>query len=139
MKSYCLRAPTTTSEVGSTPDEILALADIAEPTPEAVETLGAGWIAEEALAIGLYAALTAKDLRHGLLVAVNHSGDSDSTGAITGNLLGVTHGVEALPGDLLGGLELRRLITILAEDFARESCGDVDDDDPEWLERYPGW
>ncbi|MFN8027118.1 MAG: ADP-ribosylglycohydrolase family protein [Acidimicrobiia bacterium] len=53
-----------------------------------IEALGAGWVAEEALAIGVYCALVATDLRAGLLLAVNHSGDSDSTGSIAGNLLG---------------------------------------------------
>ena len=57
-------------------------------TPEQVERLGEGWVAEEALAISLYCALTATDFRSGVLTAVNHGGDSDSTGAITGNLLG---------------------------------------------------
>jgi ADP-ribosylglycohydrolase len=38
-------------------------------------------VGEEALVIALCAALTARDLRDGLLVTVDHSGDSDSTGA----------------------------------------------------------
>jgi len=80
--------------------------------------LGAGWIAEEALAIGLYCALVAPDVRRGLLLAVNHSGDSDSTGSTAGNLLGVMHGVDALPEDLLEQLEARDLIQQVAEDPA---------------------
>lgn len=43
------------------------------------------------------AALTADDLRDGLLLAVNHSSDSDSTGSLCGNLLGTVHGAHALP------------------------------------------
>ncbi|GAA3058648.1 hypothetical protein GCM10020000_46790 [Streptomyces olivoverticillatus] len=58
------------------------------PTPERVQSLGEGWVAEEALAMGLYCALVAEDVRHGLLLAVNHGGDSDSTGSVCGNLLG---------------------------------------------------
>ena len=50
------------------------------------------------------------DVRHGLLLAVNHSGDADSTGAIAGNLLGAAHGVGAIPADLLDPLEFRDLI-----------------------------
>jgi ADP-ribosylglycohydrolase len=38
------------------------------------------------------AALTAADFGSGVLAAVNHGGDSDSTGAICGNLLGVSLG-----------------------------------------------
>jgi ADP-ribosylglycohydrolase len=69
------------------------------PTAELVESLGAGWVAEEALAIGVYCALVAEDVRTALLLAVNHSGDSDSTGSICGNLLGALHGETVLPGD----------------------------------------
>jgi len=45
-------------------------------------------VAEEALAIALFCALKAENFAHGVLLAVNHSGDSDSVGAITGNILG---------------------------------------------------
>ena len=79
----------------------------ADVDAERIETLGGGWVGEEALAIGLYCALVAPDVRTGLLLAVNHSGDSDSTGSIAGNLLGALHGVDALPHDLLGQLEGR--------------------------------
>lgn len=58
----------------------------------AVEQLGQGWVAEEALAIAVFCALVATDFRHGVCLAVNHDGDSDSAGAITGNLLGAMWG-----------------------------------------------
>jgi ADP-ribosylglycohydrolase len=67
------------------------------PIPETVEGLGGGWVAEEALAIAVFAALVAGDFSKGVLLAANHSGDSDSTGAMAGNLLGVMLGEEALP------------------------------------------
>ena len=55
---------------------------------ETVERIGGGWVGEEALAISIYCSLVAKDdFKKGVLLAVNHSGDSDSTGAITGNIL----------------------------------------------------
>lgn len=57
---------------------------------ETVETLGGGWVAEEALSIALYACLCAEDIETGLRIAVTHSGDSDSTGAIAGSLLGLS-------------------------------------------------
>jgi ADP-ribosyl-[dinitrogen reductase] hydrolase len=56
---------------------------------DALVELGGGWVGEEALAIGVYCALAAEDFGSALRVAVNHAGDSDSTGAITGNLLGI--------------------------------------------------
>jgi ADP-ribosylglycohydrolase len=99
-------------------DAAVALADSSsEPNAEAVETLGGGWIAEEALAIALYSALVARDFTHGVLLAVNHSGDSDSTGSMAGNLLGAIHGHEALPRDWLEQLELRDTIERVAREL----------------------
>jgi ADP-ribosylglycohydrolase len=86
-------------------------------TPETIERLGAGWVGEEALAISVYCALTATTFLDGVLAAVNHSGDSDSTGSITGNLLGVAHGTGAVPDDLLEDLEGADLITKVATDL----------------------
>ena len=109
------------------------LADEGSPSPEALETLGGGWVGEEALAIAVYCALAEPDVRAALLVAVNHSGDSDSTGALVGNLLGALHGVAALPTDLLEGVELRAEITAIADDLAGVF---VEGDDPD-AARYP--
>ncbi|HEV8631035.1 MAG TPA: ADP-ribosylglycohydrolase family protein [Thermoanaerobaculia bacterium] len=121
------------------------------PSPEAIESLGAGWVGEEALAIAVYCALVgerwgeqagedgaASAVRPALLLAVNHSGDSDSTGAITGNLLGARFGVEALPAGLLEELELRDVIERMADDLVREVLG-LAAGDAGWSERYPGW
>jgi ADP-ribosylglycohydrolase len=72
--------------------------------------LGGGWVGEEALAIAVACALQAQDMRHGMLLAVNHSGDSDSTGSICGQLLGARDGVEAIPAEWWARLELRQLI-----------------------------
>lgn len=94
-----------------------ALAVSGLPHEEAIAQLGQGWIAEEALAISVYCALVVRDFRHGVILAVNHDGDSDSTGAIVGNLLGAMHGVKAIPAGWLEPLELRDVITELAEDL----------------------
>jgi ADP-ribosylglycohydrolase len=104
----------------------LAASGAPEPGPEAIATLGAGWVAEEALAIAVYCALVARDFAHGVLLAVNHSGDSDSTGAITGNILGALLGYGALPARWLDGLELRDPMEALAGDFiAQFASGDA--------------
>ncbi|WP_248963996.1 ADP-ribosylglycohydrolase family protein [Sphaerisporangium perillae] len=102
----------------------VALAAKGNPSPEAVETLGGAWVAEEALSIAVYSALMHEhDFEQALLLAVNHSGDSDSTGAICGNLLGARHGDTALPLRWLSQLEGRDTITELADDFATEFTG----------------
>ncbi|WP_075881428.1 ADP-ribosylglycohydrolase family protein [Vreelandella massiliensis] len=91
------------------------LAGTATPYPEAIATLGEGWVAEEALAIAVYCALVAEDLRHGVVLAVNHDGDSDSTGAIAGNLLGAMQGETAITDRWLAELELREMIAGMGE------------------------
>ncbi len=106
---------------------------------------GPGWVAEEALAVALYCALVAPDMRSALRLAVTHTGDSDSTGAICGNLLGARDGERAIPADWLAELEMRDVIERIADDFAREMTdppmSEHDDGSPpeEWWERYPGW
>ena len=93
------------------------LAASGQPHEAAISQLGQGWIAEEALAISIYCALVARNFKHGVILAVNHDGDSDSTGSITGNLLGAMHGVRAIPAEWLEPLELCEVITSLAEDL----------------------
>jgi ADP-ribosylglycohydrolase len=75
----------------------IELAEFTNPTPEVVAHLGKGWVADEALAIAVYCALQARDLEHGLLLAVNHGGASPTTGAICGAILGTLHGGDATP------------------------------------------
>ena len=105
-----------------------------EARPETVERLGGGWIAEEALAIAAFCALRAQSFEHGLLLAANHSGDSDSTASMTGQLLGAAWGCGALPERWLVELELRDVVERIAQDLAdcREGMR-VDE------ARYPGW
>lgn len=93
------------------------LAASGEAHEVAIAQLGQGWVAEEALAISIYCALVARNFKHGVILAVNHDGDSDSTGAITGNLLGAMQGVTAIPSEWLEPLELREVITTVAEDL----------------------
>ncbi|MFJ7491314.1 ADP-ribosylglycohydrolase family protein [Streptomyces sp. NPDC097727] len=99
------------------------LAAEGEPTAEKVERLGAGWVAEEALAIAVYCALVlpgADQVAQSLLLSVNHSGDSDSTGAVCGNLLGARHGDVHLPPSWLVATEGRAVITEVADDLCVE-------------------
>ncbi|WP_300010835.1 ADP-ribosylglycohydrolase family protein [Pseudonocardia sp.] len=82
-------------------------------------SLGEGWVAEEALAMSVFCALRhPDDLRAALLLAVNHDGDTDSTGAITGNLLGARHGEAAVPPEWAAQVEGRAMILDLADRLA---------------------
>ena len=85
--------------------------------PVALHTLGGGWVAEEALAIAIYCALSASDFRSGVELSVNHGGDSDSTGSMTGQLLGAIHGHEVIPATWLSELELHDVIGSAAIDL----------------------
>lgn len=71
-------------------------------------------------------------------IAVLHSGDSDSTGSIAGNLLGAMYGVDQIPDRLVGELELAEAIRQIAVDlhthFGVEGFETSEED---WL-RYPG-
>jgi|GEM_PF-411441 len=108
-----------------------------KPTPEQVESLGAGWVAEEALSIAVYCALVAQDFDHGVRLAVNHSGDSDSTGSLVGNLLGVMGGATKIPAHWLDDLELHAVIVDIASDMA--TMHDAAWDRVPTAVKYPGW
>jgi len=123
-------------EVMAAVEATLALAASDAPSsPEAVERLGGGWIAEESLAISLFCALRADSFEHGVRLAVNHGGDSDSTGSLTGQLLGTLWGAECIPPRWLDQVELRDIIVELARDLVSVTEGDSDSYSP----RYPGW
>ncbi len=105
---------------------------------DAIHLLGQGWVAEETLAIAVYCALKyPDDIEKALIAAVNHIGDSDSTGAVTGNILGAALGESAIPEKFLNNLELRDLITEVADDLYY-SCrmGRDGYDDPVWTAKY---
>jgi len=131
------------SETREAIGKAVALARQGAPTAARIATLGEGWIAEEALAIALYATLAATDYTSGVLLAVNHDGDSDSTGAIAGNLLGALHGVDNVPRKWLSGLELGSEIASIADDLATWPDWPIGEfvEDTEashyWRTRYP--
>lgn len=105
----------------------------------AIHALGRGWVAEETLAIAVYCALKyADDFEKAIITSVNHDGDSDSTGAVTGNILGTHLSVDAIPDYYLKDLELRDIIEEVAEDLYNdckmEEYGDYYD--PVWDSKY---
>jgi ADP-ribosylglycohydrolase len=89
------------------------------------------------MAIAIYCAMshpepTQESFEKAVALAVNHNGNSDTTGALTGQLLGTMHGVHVIPPRWLERLELRDVITEMAEDMAQEHVPG-----PEWKRRYP--
>ncbi len=112
-----------------------------QPTYENVQLLGGGWIGEEALSIALYCSLQYEhDFEKAINLAINHSGDSDSTGSITGNIVGLINGEEAIPKALIDNLLLEDVIRQIAIDLHIECKGNGHEVyDKEWDEKYPGW
>ena len=98
---------------------LLDLADSDTPDIEAIHALGEGWVADETLAIAVFCALRYEnDFEKALIAAVNHNGDSDSTGAVYGNILGACLGMDAIPDKFKTNLELRDLCIVLGEKLA---------------------
>lgn len=127
----------------------LAQSDI--PDADAIRQLGEGWTAEEAWAISLYCAIRHIDnMRAAIIAAVNHDGDSDSTGAITGNIMGAIYGYEAIKGERMfcpegrefeNTIELANIILAFADDLYTGCI--ISEYDPietpekkQWYERY---
>ncbi|KAL2622232.1 hypothetical protein R1flu_002437 [Riccia fluitans] len=85
---------------------------------EHIEMIGEGWVGEEALGIALYCCLISpNDIETAVCYAVNHGGDSDSTGAIAGNILGALLGSEAIPSRWTEAVELRDIIQKVSDDL----------------------
>ena len=84
-----------------------------------IRKLGEGWVAEETLAIALYCALRYEnDFSSCIIAAVNHDGDSDSTGAVAGNIVGALCGYEAMDEKWKTNLQFRDLLL----DYAGQCC-----------------
>ena len=126
-------------------ESALKLAKKGVPPEESIKQLslvdpsgGGGWCAEEALAIGVFAALVAKSFSDGIRIAVNHIGDSDSTGSIAGQILGTNLGIQAIGSEWLDELELRDEIDVLTHDLYSLSNGGKGASMPRsWEEKYP--
>jgi ADP-ribosylglycohydrolase len=114
---------------------------------DAIQQLGGGWIAEEALAIGVFCALRAENFEECVIMAVNHDGDSDSTGLIAGHLMGAMRGLSEIPVRWLATLELRNVIEEMADDLATAGNWrlvgmhqwETTADEEFYFRRYPGF
>lgn len=111
-----LRRYTDHEETTAAIEQALDLFAGSLPAEHAIRMLGLGWTAEEALGIALFCALKAKSFTRGLILAVNHDGDSDSTGAVCGNLLGAA-GLYELPAGWESKLELAEYIGLRAREL----------------------
>ncbi|MCD7809106.1 MAG: ADP-ribosylglycohydrolase family protein [Erysipelotrichaceae bacterium] len=82
---------------------------------DAINQLGEGWVAEEALAIAIYACLKYDDFADVIICAVNHDGDSDSTGAIAGNIIGAYLGYDHIPDYYKDHIEAKHILLEISD------------------------
>ena len=101
-------------------ENALLLVDSKASDVENIEKIGEGWVAEETLAIAIYCTVKYFDnFEQAMIASVNHCGDSDSTGAVTGNILGAVVGYDAIPEFFKTDLELHDVILHVADDLWR--------------------
>ena len=106
---------------------------------EAIYQLGEGWVAEEAFVIALYSCLKYENnFEDAIICAVNHDGDSDSIGAIAGNIMGALLGFDSIPKYYIDNLELKDVIMEIGNDLATDiPVGEYNDNNDEyWLNKY---
>ena len=131
-----------TEELISLINQAIRLANNEMEDVTAISTLGEGWVGEEALAIAIYCALKYHDdFKKAIIASVNHSGDSDSTGAICGNICGAIVGYKKIPYIFHEDLELHDVMIALADDLTQVCIVNeyAPNDTPEecqWISRY---
>lgn len=123
-------------------ERALSLADNSQSDIENIRHLGEGWVGEETLAIAVYAVARHIDnFEKAIIAAVNHDGDSDSTGSVAGNIIGAIVGYEAIPQHFKDHLELQDIILAIADDLY-QGCivglyeGNYTPEMYQWEERY---
>lgn len=149
LKEIILEARDTVGEIFADDKHIQELKDIidlavrlsenADSDLENIHEIGEGWVAEETLGIALYCALKYQDdFSKALTVSVNHKGDSDSTGAVTGNIVGALIGYDAMDEKWKRNLELSDVILEMADDLCYGcSIGEYSPvSDPAWETKY---
>lgn len=128
--------PDVAPELPARLEAAVRLADRGVASPEElVRVLGEGWMAEEALAVALYAVLAtlpadgaavqpARHFREAVALAVNHGGGSDTAGSLAGNILGALYGEDCLPAQWLGALEAPEVVQGMADQLVRVTTGE---------------
>jgi len=87
-----------------------------EDEEKALDSLGQGWIGEEAVALALYCFLRyPDDYKKTVLRGANTNGDSDSIACIAGAISGAWLGVDAIPKEWVGSIEKAEQLALLAE------------------------
>ena len=124
MDGYCECVETVEKAVKLSKDDLV--------DTDAIRMIGEGWTSDEALAIAIYSSLKYKDdFKKALICSVNHDGDSDSTGAICGNILGAYLGIDNIPKEWIDVIELKELLENISTDLLTGY-----EESEEWFEKY---
>ncbi len=126
-------------ELVSIINKAITLSENTDTDENNIPKLGEGWVAEETLAISIYCSLRYEhDFSAGVIAAVNHNGDSDSTGAVTGNILGAINGYDNIEDKWKNNLELMDVLTEMCVDLCH-GCQMSEYStyrDPDWERKY---
>ena len=150
LKEIVLEARDTAAEIFAGDPHLTEMTDIidlavklaedgSEKDLDNIHQLGEGWVAEETLGISLYCALKYQDdFSAGVIASVNHKGDSDSTGAVTGNILGALLGYAAMEEKWKKDLEIADVILEMADDlcYGCQMSEDGSYRDEDWEMKY---
>ena len=129
---------TVVNELSYTIHSAMSLATSASSDLDAIHALGKGWVADEALAIGILCALRHEnDIAGAMTFAANHGGDSNNTAAIAGTLVGARIGFNAIPDRFVDRLELVDIILELADDVTTDCpMSEYGPRNPVWEHKY---
>ena len=137
-----LRYKNEKAELSELFNKAINLAESGVDDQKGISQLGKGWVAEEAVAIAIYCSLKyADNFEDAIVAAANHDGDSDSTAAITGNIVGARVGYGKIPDYYQNNVELKDIIIELSDDLAsgvpleEDKNGNIYPAD-EWLDKY---
>lgn len=120
---YCIRTAlsllkkTKYSQSLSNKIEYVLNMDTKYLSPEQVTfLLGEGWDIEEAIAYSLYCSINNKDnYRQAVYSAINHTGNSDTIGAITGCIIGTYLGYNEIPQEWIINIENSEFIELYSK------------------------
>lgn len=103
----------------NTINKAIALSDNAQSDINNIKAIGNEQTAAQTLAIAVYCALRyPNDYSKAVAASVNHGGESDSTGAVTGSIIGAYLGEQRIAPEWKTNLELCDVIARFSEKFA---------------------
>ncbi|MDJ0456238.1 ADP-ribosylglycohydrolase family protein [Arthrobacter sp. NQ7] len=141
VTAHAAELPDVAPELPQRLKAALRLADKRDPgkqeagPEEPVQALGEGRLAEEALAVALYAVLSTapaaggetepdRHFRDAVALAVNLGAASGTTGSLAGNILGALYGEAGLPAEWLAALEGPEVVRGMADQLVKVTTGE---------------